>query len=565
MKTKKSILALVLLMVATGVSAQVVDTIPFDGLHHNKWITGQPVPKQIIQSTRSFRERLLADPYRPAYHFCVPEGDGKPGDPNGAFYANGRYHLMYLYRREGRGFSWGHVSSKDMLHWRHHPDALVPSGNEDGIYSGGAFVDNDGKAILSYWQVIRLAKGETFNERISRKGPSGISLAHSTDEHYNEWVKPPYNPVIKSTDWGITETSDVVGNQLIYGSADPSNIWEKDGKYYMLTGNLLVLNKYGRQENAAEEFKGDHAHLFVSEDLQHWEYLHEFYDRNDRWTDTSEDNMCASFLPLPSAPNGGMASGKHLLLFISHNKGAQYYIGTYGNDRFKPETHGRMSWVDNAYFAPEALVDDSGRQIMWSWIFDDRPDSLKAASGWTGTYGLPRSLWLGEDGNLHMAPIEELRYLRHPEKSMENLTVHNGREITLDGFGHELLELEITVELNGTKTFGVKVGCAEDGREETTIYYDAVEKSLNMDTRKSSLGFGRKAIESAPFELKEDRLVLRVFVDKSIVEVFANDRQAIARSVYPTLGGTAVKLFAEAGNATVLSVKAWEIMPSNPY
>jgi len=58
---------------------------------------------------------------------------------------------------------------------------------------------------------------------------------------------------------------------------------------------------------------------------------------------------------------------------------------------------------------------------------------------------------------------------------------------------------------------------------------------------------------------------LRIFVDKSIVEVYANDRQAIARSIYPTLGGTGVKLFAKEGDVKVLSAKAWELMPSNSY
>src|SRR5690606_17201384 len=141
-------------------AAQLRDTISFWKLHHSSWDTAEPVPGPVVQAARSLREKLLADPYRPAYHFCLPEGDGLPGDPNGAFYANGRYHLMYLYRREGRGFSWGHVSSKDLLHWRHHPDAIVPSGNEDGVFSGGGFLDDNGMAILSYWQVISLRAGE---------------------------------------------------------------------------------------------------------------------------------------------------------------------------------------------------------------------------------------------------------------------------------------------------------------------------------------------------------------------------------------------------------------------
>jgi beta-fructofuranosidase len=100
----------------------------------------------------------------------------------------------------------------------------------------------------------------------------------------------------------------------------------------------------------------------------------------------------------------------------------------------------------------------------------------------------------------------------------------------------------------------------------TVLYYDASENKLKVDATKSSIGFGRKNIESAPFELKKNEpLVLNVFVDKSIVEVYANDRQAIARSIYPTLGGTGVKLFAEGGDVKVLSVKAWELTPSNPY
>lgn len=44
-----------------------------------------------IVAARTLRERLLADPHRPGYHFVPPQDVGKPGDPNGAFFANGRY------------------------------------------------------------------------------------------------------------------------------------------------------------------------------------------------------------------------------------------------------------------------------------------------------------------------------------------------------------------------------------------------------------------------------------------------------------------------------------------
>jgi beta-fructofuranosidase len=39
----------------------------------------------------------------------------------------------------------------------------------------------------------------------------------------------------------------------------------------------------------------------------------------------------------------------------------------------------------------------------------------------------------------------------------------------------------------------------------------------------------------------------------------------VTRSVYPVLKGKGVKVFALGGNAEVISVKVWELMPSNPF
>ncbi len=551
-------------------------------LRYTGWEQDKPVPKAVIQSTRSFRERLLSDPHRPGYHFVVPEDKGIPGDPNGAFYANGRYHLMYLYLREEGGFSYGHVSSRDLLHWRHHPDAIGegrpqdgPGNQEDGVFSGGAFVDDDGTAYITYWQFVK----DWQNDDRFADGKLGIAIAKSSDKHFDNWTKIPENPVIPSTHWGITVTKDQEDNELIYGSADPSQIWKKDGKYYMLTGNLLVLRKYGSGELARADslqHQGDHLYLFESEDLKKWDYVGEFYQRNPDWTEVTEDNMCPSFLPLPSSPNGGPPSDKYLLLFISHNLGCQYYVGSYDDDQFFPENHGRMTWVDNDYFAPEALLDVNGRQIMWAWMHDGVPDDQKEMSGderweqnhygWTGTFGLPRSLWLGEDGTLRMRPIKELETLRYNQKENKNLLVASDSELEMPDFGHELEELEIVIAPDITGQAGVLVNCSDDGREQTSIYYDASSKQLCVDATKSSLDYGVREIEKAPFELgPAEPLELRIFVDRSVVEVFANDRQAIARRIYPRLGGTGVKLFAKGGDAKVISASSWEIMPSNPY
>ncbi|MDO5554890.1 MAG: glycoside hydrolase family 32 protein [Planctomycetia bacterium] len=516
-----------------------------------------PVPPRVVLNTRILREKFLNDPYRPGYHFVVPEDNGMPGDPNGCFYANGRYHLMYLYSRTQGGYCWGHVSSHDLVHWRHHPDAIGPGNGDDGCFSGGAFLDDDGTAWLSYWMLW---------------GEKGIGLAKSSDANYDTWTKSDVNPIIKSTKYGITETVDKDGNKLVYGSADPSNIWKKDGKYYMLTGSLCVLDEYGRKPDSPADQKGDRLYLFESTDLAQWDYQGVFYQRNPEWTDDSEDNMCPEFLPLPSSPEGGPASDKHLLLFISHNKGCQYYVGTYDkkNDRFIPDNHGRMSWIDNTYFAPESLIDGKGRQIMWAWLLDNMGNEhddmgKEMGRGWSGVYGLPRTLWLGEDGTLRMAPVDELKTLRMNEQEIAATTLEADKPAALQNIVGDSCELELVFDTVTDKKSGIKVRKSPGGEEETLLYYDHENKKLCMDTTRSGSD-GRMVLESAPFDLGDEPLTLRVFVDKVVIEVYANNRQAICRRVYPSRNDSlGIELFVEGTGSVTVKGKAWEMMPSNPY
>jgi len=55
----------------------------------------------------------------------------------------------------------------------------------------------------------------------------------------------------------------------------------------------------------------------------------------------------------------------------------------------------------------------------------------------------------------------------------------------------------------------------------------------------------------------------RVFLDHSVLEVFANGRQCVTQRIYPTgeesLG---IALRAEGGEATVTTLDAWEMSPT---
>ena len=137
--------------------------------------------QQSIQNARELRQALLQDPHRPTYHIVSPEGQCSPFDPNGALFWKGRYHLMYIIQTE-KGHCWAHISSKDLVHWRHHPLALEPGGIDSGIFSGGVFVDKNGVPTITYWGL-----GDE----------AGICIATSTDDELDRWTKSPNNPVIR--------------------------------------------------------------------------------------------------------------------------------------------------------------------------------------------------------------------------------------------------------------------------------------------------------------------------------------------------------------------------------
>ncbi|MHC4737251.1 MAG: GH32 C-terminal domain-containing protein [Planctomycetota bacterium] len=71
----------------------------------------------------------------------------------------------------------------------------------------------------------------------------------------------------------------------------------------------------------------------------------------------------------------------------------------------------------------------------------------------------------------------------------------------------------------------------------------------------------------APFQLKKDeKLRLRIFLDRSILEVFANTRQCVTQRIYPTReDSTSVVLFAEGGSVEVQSVQVWQMAPTNHW
>ena len=142
-----------------------------------------------------------------------------------------------------------------------------------------------------------------------------------------------------------------------------------------------------------------------------------------------------------------------------------------------------------------------------------------------------------------------------------------GADLLVEGVSGDSLELFVEMDSADASEFGIKVCVAPNGEEQTIIVYSPEQGGLSVDTRQSGPADSPKAIETAPFLLDaNERLRLRIFIDKSVIEVFANDRQAVARRIYPArTDSLGVSLFAVGGSAKVHVLQSWLMSPSNPY
>jgi sucrose-6-phosphate hydrolase SacC (GH32 family) len=232
---------------------------------------------------------------------------------------------------------------------------------------------------------------------------------------------------------------------------------------------------------------------------------------------------------------------KWMLLCISHPLGCRYYLGDFKDEKYLPEFHAMMSWNGNHFFAPESVLSKDGRRVMWAWLLN-----LPIAP--CGIQSLPRELELPEGGVLRIRPLRELESLRYDKKQEEGIAVKSDAVHRLKEIGGDALELEVTFQSPTAKESGLDVLCDKNGENGVRVAYLPASKTLRVGT------------VNAPFELKQgEDLTLRVFVDKNLVEVFANDRQAAVAAIKYAPENLGVSLFSKGGDVVVKEIKGWKM------
>ncbi len=432
--------------------------------------------KQALRAVLSGQQRAAADPHRPAWHLAPPVG--LMNDPNGFIHFNGRYTLCYQWNplacAHGAKF-WGQWSSPDLVHWRHEPLALAPSESYEshGCYSGSA-VDNHGELTLVYTGNVKFEGGRTAWQCLAVR-----------DEH-GEFRK--LGPVLPLPE-GYT------------GHVRDPKVWQHNGSWYMvlaaqdleLKGKVLLLN---------------------SPDMHHWTLLGEIAG--------SGLNGLGDFGYMWECPDLFRLADRDILLTCPQGLEADgwrwrnTFQSGYFCGRLDYETaqyrHGEFYELDLGFefYAPQTCLSDDGRRLLIGWMGLPDADEFyqpTLSHGWIHTMTCPRELSLSGE-RLIQRPARELQQLRQHETRLEDTAAH------LPALDVDSAELILSTDGSFRASFGD-------------------ELDLNVDPQ--GLTLERRNLRTGELEARHwsgEVRTLQLLCDRSSVEIFINDGEAVLSSRY---------------------------------
>ena len=476
--------------------------------------------------------------YRPAFHHTPRYG--WMNDPNGMFYKDGRWHLYYQYNPYGskwQNMTWGHSVSDDLVNWEHLPEAIRPNGL-GSVFSGSCAVDHDNTAGFGSDAVIAL---------YTSAGTSQMqSLASSTDDGLTFNIYPS-NPV-------LTLESE---------ARDPKVFWNDSTKEW----NMILAHAL------------DHEMLiFTSPDMKSWTLQSSFGKGLGAQGGVWE---CPDLFELPVA---GTDEKKWVLLCNINpdgpfgGSGTQYFVGDFDGKTFKADTDaaGNVStkWLDYGK--------DHYATVTWS----DAPDGRCVALGWMSNWQyaadvptmqfrsantLPREMGLfrAPDGEVYAssAPSPELEALRGKlaAKVKKTTVGRKARSFALPSENGGICEILMDIEASKAKT--VNIVFSNSQGEKVVMQYDPAVATLSFDRTQSGItdfSEGFPAVTVTPTHEASGRIALRIFVDRSSMEVFGNDGEFVMTNlVFPRTPYTALSVSAEGGNAKVENLRIYSLKSDN--
>ena len=466
-----------------------------------------PTDEAISQATAAIQAaapRAQSDPARPIFHVTAPAQ--WINDPNGPVYYRGYYHLFYQLHpfSDGNGPKyWGHVRSRDLARWEPLPIALAPSteAGEAEVWSGCCTINGQGKPMIFYTSIALGKSAQTHAEQWAAIG----------DDDLITWRKSPSNPVLSEA---------LHEGRKVYDWRDPF-IFHHKNRTFMVTGGNL------------NEAKGGQAVVNIYEaenpNFTKWKYRGVLFQIPDPQARTAE---CPNFFKL----------GDRWVLFVSPYGKVQYFVGDFDPEscRFQTRTRGLLDFGPH-FYAPNTMQVPDGRRLVWGWV-----NGFLGGHGWNGCLSLPRLLSLSRDGQLLQTPAPQLSKLRGKSVEGRNIRLESGvRPFTLPKTNTLEIRAEIDLELAEGVVLAFKRG-AEDARPVTIKLSRSESKMSDADV-------------SLPLNKMERSLSLRIFIDRSVLEVFANETVCATKVISPLDASATLEIQAQGGTAHVKRIQSWPI------
>lgn len=472
--------------------------------------------------------------YRPLFHHTPQYG--WMNDPNGMFYKDGVWHLYYQWNPYGskwQNLSWGHSTSTDLINWEHQPVALTPDGL-GYIFSGSSAIDHNNTAGFGEDAVVAIYTSAGTNQM--------QSLAYSNNDGADFTVLTS-NPI-------ITLESE---------ARDPNFFWnEQTGEWNLALAHAL-----------------DHEMLFfTSPDLKNWTLQSSFGKGLGAQGGVWE---CPDLFRLPV---DGTDKEKWVLICNINpggpfgGSGVQYFVGDWDGKKFTVDTDvdGKVptKWLDHGK--------DNYALVSWS----DTPDGRRTAIGWMSNWDyaaevptsqyrsantLPRelSLFTASDGQIYMAnvPSPEVISLRDRlVTSVKNSSLNSKDKVynlpdVNDGV------CEFTVDFNAETADSIMMTLSNKAGEHVDMVYNPATHTLSFDRRNSgNVGFSDAfpVVTVAPTHETDGKVSLRVFIDRSSIELFGNEgRFSMTNLVFPTHPYTTLEIKSLGGKARMSNLRIYSI------
>ena len=473
------------------------------------------IPAAVSAAPAADSDTLYQEKYRPQYHYTPRPG--WIGDPSGLIRYDGKY----------RAYSWGAVESDDLVHWNEiNRHSIMEMPENISSFTGSVVVDKDNTAG---WGENAVVAAFTSYDKGSKKQSQSVAFSHDGGKTFRYYDQ---NPVL-----------DIWSTEF----RDPTVIrYEPTGKWVMAVAK--ALNKK--------------VAFYESDDLKHWTWTSDFGPMGDN----EKSWECPDLFQVTVEETGE----KKWVLLVSVNWAReQYFVGDFDGKKFIPDApdaeplyvdHGLDYYASRSFQQYDEPKDDNVYTLGWVNTWDYAPT---APTSWgKGIWSIPRNFTLYKtDGGLRLRqrPIKALESLRGKPVRINRSLKPGVYPLPAVAAMDNMYELDLDIKGKGNDVCGLNL-CMGDGRK-VAVSYDVASGYLTIDRTNSTDAnipkFERMCTAEVP--AIDGKLNLRIFVDKSTVEIFAQDgRRVFTLLTFAAPDQTGIELFSQRGTTDV-RLTAWPL------